>query len=173
MADDEDRLLIDATEVPIARSTISWVQNITYSGYKKRHTLKYEVALSEKTGEPVSYSGPFVGCTGDITIFRTFLKQKMLDFGLQGLADGTYQGESDLLDVPPRPYSADTAEQRANRKVQSRRRVPVENFFSRMKHFKVLKHTYRHALCDHHEVFFVILSIVKMDLLQKPLRKQE
>jgi hypothetical protein len=108
LEDEEDRLLIDATEVQIARPTKSWIQNITWSGYKKRNTVKYEVALSEKTGFPVHFSGPYSGATGDVSIFRDVLKQKMIEASYRGLADGTYQGEGDLLTVPPRGWRGDT-----------------------------------------------------------------
>jgi len=53
-----------------------------------------------------------VGSTSDVGVFRDNLKQKMLDFGYEGLADGTYQGEP-LLTVPPGPYYADTPAQKA------------------------------------------------------------
>ena len=67
--DDDDIILVNATEVPIRRPTTSWLQTITYSGYKKKNTLKYEVAISESRGVPLSYSGPYVGPTSEIVIF--------------------------------------------------------------------------------------------------------
>ena len=67
--DDDDIILVDATEVPICRPTTSWLQTITYSGYKKKNTLKYKVAISESRGVPLSYSGPYVGPTSEIVIF--------------------------------------------------------------------------------------------------------
>lgn len=171
LASPEDRVLVDATEVVIKRSTIAWVQKATWSGYKRRNTLKYEVAISEQTGMPISFSGPFVGSTSDIKIFRSKLKEKMLEFNYLGLADGTYQGEQGVLTVPPRGYKKDTPAQRVNRKAQSSRRIQVENFFGRMKLFRVLKTTYRHNILDHYAIFNVVLQITKMDLMINPLRK--
>ena len=49
------------------------LQRTLYSGYKKRTTLKYEVAMNLETGEPVWVNGPYPGPTTDITIFRSNL----------------------------------------------------------------------------------------------------
>ena len=68
-----------------------WIESSTYSGYKKRHTLKYEVAVTEETGTPVHVKGPYPGPTADVTIFQESLKVKMQLLNLPpGLADGTY-----------------------------------------------------------------------------------
>jgi len=119
---------------------------------------------------PISFSGPWCGATSDITIFRSLLKQKMLEFNVRGLADGTYQGEDDLLTVPPRGYKGDTDNERFIRRALSSRRIKVENFFGRMKKFKILRHVYRHDFSDHYDIFNVVLQITKMELVMKPLR---
>jgi hypothetical protein len=170
----DDRVLVDATECLMRKPTLYWTQKCTYSGYKKRNTLKYEVSISEHTGLPLSYSGPYVGPTGDIEIFRASLKQKMLDFGVLGLADGGYQGEDDLLFAPPTYYSytIDTYAERAIRRGHSRRRIKVENFFGRMKNFTILRQTYRHHLSTHQDVFVVVLNITRIDLKFRPLRRE-
>jgi hypothetical protein len=173
LEDEDDRVLVDATEVPIAKPTVAWVQNATWSGYKKRNTLKYEVAISEMSGLPISYSGPFCGATGDVTIFKNYLRERMIERGYRGLADGTYQGQSDVLTVPPHGYLGDTTDEAETRKALSHRRIKVENFFGRMKKFRILRDPFRHNLTDHHDVFNVILQLTTMELLSKPLRKQE
>jgi hypothetical protein len=172
MSDEDDRVLVDATEVRVGRPILSWVQETTYSGYKKANTLKYEVAISEQSGLPISWSGPFPGPKSDIEIFRSALKQQMIDFDCIGLADGTYQGENDFLIVPPRNYRNDTPEQRIVRRQHSRRRIKVENFFWRMKVFKILKNTFRHSLAKHQNIFTVVINIISIDLHFRPLRRE-
>ena len=50
-------MVVDTTECPIQRPLEPWIESSTYSGYKKRHTLKYEVAVTEETGTPVHVKG--------------------------------------------------------------------------------------------------------------------
>ena len=108
-----DHVVVDATECPIQRPLEPWIESSTYSGYKKRHTLKYEVAVTEETGTPVHVKGPYPGPTADVTIFQESLKVKMQLLNLPpGLADGTYQGEPLTLIVPPRPFHSLTPFQR-------------------------------------------------------------
>ena len=88
----------------MARPKDPELQHTLYSGYKKQHTLKYEIALSASSLLPVWVSGPFSCPDADISIFRNSLRNVMVENGCVGLADGTYQGELNLLAVPPRPY---------------------------------------------------------------------
>jgi hypothetical protein len=134
--------------------------------------LKYEVAISEKSGLPIHFSGPFVGSAADITNFRECLKHKMIAKNYFGLADGTYQGESELLTVPPRGFCHETPEQREACKPLARRRGKVENLFIRMKLFHILKNIFRHNIVDHFDVFNCVLCIVKIDMEKgRPLWK--
>ena len=63
-------IVIDATECVISRPVNSVLANIMYSGYKKKHTVKYEVAVCETNGTPLSVVGPVAGPTSDMTIYR-------------------------------------------------------------------------------------------------------
>jgi len=168
----DDVVIVDATECQISRPTISWIQRATYSGYKKKNTVKYEVTVSEKTGKPVYFSGPFPGPAADISIFRSGLKGELRAKGMVGLADGTYQGEMWCLEVPPRPYKNLTVEQRAYHRALSKRRVLVENFIGRLKSFNALVARWRHSLRLHKIVFKVILNCVAIDLSIRPLRRR-
>jgi hypothetical protein len=119
---------------------------------------------------PICFSGPWCGATGDVKIFKSVLRQQMLDFNYRGLADGTYQGQSDVLTVPPRGYHGDTDNEHSTRKALSSRRIKVENFFARLKKFKIVHDTYRHDFDDHFDIFNVVLQITTMELVTKPLR---
>lgn len=168
---DDDRVIVDTTEVQVASPSVKWKQNILYSGYKKKVTLKYEVVISENTHHPIYYNGPFAGPTGDITIFRMGLKKKMDKKGWFGIADGTYQGEPLYLEVPPRPFRGLTAAQRLECRRRSKKRVFVEIFIKRLKNFKCLKHVWRHHLQRHGPCFRVIMHVVAVDIRFRPMRK--
>jgi len=169
---DDDFVVVDATECPIARSTLSWFQTSTRSRYKKKNTVKYEVAMSEDGGTPISFSGPFVGPEADITIFRAHLKKIMEERGWIGLADGTYQGEDAFLEVPPRPFHSLDGERREKCRAQSTRRMIVENLIARLKSFIILSVPFRHAVVKHVDVFRVILQSVAVDLQVRPFRRR-
>ncbi len=164
-------LITDTTECPLAKPKDSSLQRILYSGYKKQCTFKYEVAIDCQSGLPIYWSGPFSGPTADITVFRSGLKHFMVQHALVGLADGTYQGEHSLLLVPPRPYHGLTSLERMIHNLLSKKRVLIENLYSRMKGFEILSVRFRHGITQHQKVFKFVLSSITIDLNFRPLRK--
>lgn len=135
------------------------------------HTLKYEVGLSSGSGLPVSYNGPHRGPAADITIFQEVTKDMLINHSWVGLADGTYQGESDILIVPPRPYQDLTQIQQQFHRFLAHHRIIIKNFFVRMKSFSCLSSHWRHSLHLHEDVFHVIICSLTIDLLFRPLRQ--
>ena len=156
----------------MAKPSHSGSQWAVYSQYKKRHTLKYEVAICPRSGKPVWMNGPFYAASSDIRNFRSGLLELMEKEGWFGLADGTYQGEYGYLMVPPRPFKNLSPEARANYHALASVRSRVEVYFSRMKVFHCL-HKWRHHLSKHPIIFFVILSIVSLDLTFSPMWSNE
>lgn len=162
-------VVIDATECVLSRPSNTLLGNILYSGYKKKHTFKYEVTVSEKDGIPLSIIGPVAGPTADIEIYRLRVRGILKKRKWLGLADGTYQGDYKFLVVPPRPYKNLTDKQRLFHMKLSKRRVIVENFFSRVKNFQCLCSRWRHNIYKHKWAFHVIVNSISIDLEYKPL----
>ncbi len=140
-----------------------------YSGYKKKHTVKYEVTVSELNGAPLSVVGPAAGPTSDMSLYRIKVRNILKRNGWIGLADGTYQGDYKYLVVPPRPYRNLTAKQRRFHKRLSKRRIVVENFFARLKNFRCLNIRWRHSILKHKFVFHVLVNCMSIDLEFRPL----
>jgi hypothetical protein len=63
-------LIVDGFEQPIGRPTDHTEADSSYSGKKKRHTLKVQVAVDEETGEFVEVSESFPGPTADIKVLE-------------------------------------------------------------------------------------------------------
>lgn len=160
---------IDATECPLSRPKNSLLGNILYSGYKKKHTLKYEVTVSELDGVPLSIVGPVAGPTADIEIFRLKIREILKKKRWLGIADGSYQGDYKFLVVPPRPYKGLSSSQKKFHMKLSKRRVIVENFFARVKNFHCLCSRWRHNIFKHKWAFFVIINSISIDLEYRPL----
>ena len=133
-------------------------------------TLKYEVAVDGRTGIPLFFSGPFAGPTADITVFRSSLKHFMEINNFLGLADGSYQGEPQLLLTPPRGRSDLSSDQLALSSLLSRYRVLIENLYARLKDFDILSTKFRSPLDRHRPVFSFILNCITVDLCEHPLR---
>jgi hypothetical protein len=164
-------VVVDATECVIRRPCLSWFQTMTYSGYKKKNTLKYEVAICEESGLPISYSGPFSGPTADISIFRSSLLDRMVENDWYGLADGTYHGEGDRLLVPPRPYHGLSFFEKCVYSHLAKRRVIIENFLWRVKSFDCVNQRFRHESFLHHFIFHAVVNLVAIDVKFRPIRK--
>ena len=135
------------------------------------HTLKYEVGLSSGSGLPVSYNGPHRGPAADITIFQEVAKDMLINHGWVRLADGTYQGESDILIVPPRLFQDLTQIQQQFHRFLAHHQIIIENFFARMKSFSCLSSRWRNSFNLHEDVFHVIICSLTIDLLFRPLRQ--
>ena len=164
-------IIVDATECPIRNPSLSWLQQVLYSGYKKMVTLKYEVAIDFISGLPVHYSGPVAGPSADIEVFRGKLKDVMRRKGWIGLADGSYQGEHDLLLVPLRPQHLLSPLEQLIIRFFLEKRVLIENLYFQVKSFKALSTRWRYHLLLHQLVFHVILNVITIDLKYHPLRQ--
>ena len=58
--------IVDVTECPIERPFLNEWE--FFSGKKRRHTLKYEIAVHIQTGRIVWIAGPFRGSVHDLTV---------------------------------------------------------------------------------------------------------
>ena len=88
-AEQVEQLLIDATEQAIQRPKKSSQRKRTYSGKKKRHSLKIECIMTPE-GQIKALSKSYPGCVHDLTIRRCWdpLPQeaiKRVDLGYLGL----------------------------------------------------------------------------------------
>jgi hypothetical protein len=175
------RLVIDAKEQRIQRPKSSQEndqQRPYYSGKKKCHTLKNEIAVQpDGTIGAVSQSVPG-GAVHDLTLQRqTRLvaqldsadEAAMLDKGYDGLAKDYPQ----LVIYQPfkarrnRPL---TEEQKAYNRHLSRYRIIVEHTNAQLNQFQVLAQVYRHARTRHRQVVRAVAFLVDQRIRQRPLK---
>jgi hypothetical protein len=122
-----------------------------YSGKKKQHTLKTQVAVDEATGKFVDVPDSVPGPTADLTVLKDSGLLARLPPDVGGLGDKAYIGGDKLAPgVPvatprrkprgqPRP-----PEDVAYNTAFARRRIIVEHSIGRLRRFQALSQTDRH-----------------------------
>ena len=176
------RLVIDAKEQRIQRPKSTKEddqQKPYYSGKKKCHTLKNQIAV-EPDGRigTVSASVPG-GATHDVTLARQTQVLDTLDPEDEaGMVDKGYVG---LQKEHPhhrlyQPYKATrghplTEEQKAYNRHLARYRIVVEHTNAQLNQFQVLAQVYRHAREGHSLVFRAIAYLVDRRIREQPLKR--
>jgi hypothetical protein len=174
------RLVIDAKEQRIQRPKSSKEddrQRPYYSGKKKCHTLKNEIAVQPdgRLGA-VSPSVPGGGIH-DLKLLRLTRLLERLDPEEAAMVDKGYAGLRRYY--PERtiyhPFKARrnrplTAEEKAYNRHLSRYRIVVEHTNAQLNQFQVLSQVYRHARPGHSRVVRAVAYLVDRRIRERPLK---
>lgn len=142
-----DRLLIDSFETPIRRPSDNDRQRRTYSGKKKRHTLKSQVVTDAK-GEILELDTGHRGPKADIRIYEESKVEERYP-NTPKRADKAYQSsEHPTLHTPhKKPKGGElTPEQREANRQLAQQRIYVEHGIRRVKGWRILRDEYRLAV---------------------------
>lgn len=149
-------VIIDTFEQPVQRSKDRAAADAHYSGKKKRHTLKSQIAVDEETGEICDLSESVVGPTADITLLKESHLLARLPEGVGGIGDLAYVGIAELhpkgLGATPRrkPRGKDRPpEDVCFNRAFAKRRIKVEHTIGRMRRYQCLNQTDRHHRRNH------------------------
>jgi hypothetical protein len=129
-------------------------QRAYYSGKKKAHTLKSQVAVDEETGRIVDVSDSVPGRWADIKLLKRSRLMKRLPAGVGGIGDLGYTGIRDVHPSgacprrKPRGKPRPPEDVRYNRAF-SRRRIVVEHAIGRLRRFRAVAHVNRHRRHGH------------------------
>lgn len=141
--DSPETILLDVTETPIERPKRH--QSSFYSGKKKKHTLKLQVIINQKTGEIICLSCG-AGRTHDFALFKASglhihpAITSIQDSGYQGIA--AYHANSYVPKKKSKNKELTPLERQYNRAL-SRERIGIEHVNCRLKVFKILAGRYR------------------------------
>jgi hypothetical protein len=131
-------------------------QRAYYSGKKKAHTLKTQVAVDEQTGRFVDVSDSVPGPWADIKLLEKSRLLRRLPEGVGGIGDLGYVGIAELhpggLGASPRrkPRGKERPpEDRRYNRAFSRRRIVVEHGIGRLRSFRAVAHVNRHPRKGH------------------------
>jgi hypothetical protein len=178
---DLSRLLKDTPDVAVLIDTFEQAvqrpkqrQKRFYSGKKKRHTLKSQVAVDEDSGRIVDVAASVPGPMADIKVLKRSRLLKRLPQGVGGIGDLAYLGidvlhPQGLGAAPrrkPRGQKRSLADRRYN-KAFSRRRIGVEHGIGRLRRFQSLTQTDRHFRKGHTARVRAVAGLVNRMLDQK------
>jgi hypothetical protein len=129
-------------------------QRAYYSGKKKAHTLKSQVAVDESSGRFVDVSDSVPDRWADIKLLKKSRLMKRFPAGVGGLGDLGYVGIRDLHPAGACPRRKPRGKRRPKRDVQynraiSRRRIVVEHGLGRLRRFRAVTDVNRHRRKGH------------------------
>lgn len=144
-------VVFDVTECPIERpkrkqkGRIKNKQRRYYSGKKKRHTIKQQIAVDTKSGKIIATSQDCEK-THDFRIYKKSKNHVHPNIKIQG--DSGYQGIQKIhpnSELPKKRSKKNplTVEDKKRNKEISSKRVIVENVFAFIKKFKIISQRYR------------------------------
>jgi len=151
--DDLTAVFVDATEQPVNRPRRR--QRRSYSGKKKRHTVKHQIVVTRKrkgTGErqKVRIKAVSKAAKGRVHDKKLYDRSRLqIPLGVPKSGDSGYQG-SDLL-VPkkkPRKGQLSGEERRANRRL-AKDRIVAEHGIGKMKIWRIAADRYRNPTRRH------------------------
>ena len=137
------------------------IQKATYSGKKKRHTLKFEVII-DANGKILNISKCFNGKTHDFSIRKS---SEHVPRCVAMLADAGYQGIAKLHANSTLPYKrpkCGTLTDEQYNRVLASRRIVVEHVFACLKKFKNLGSVYRNFRRKLHMRFNILSGIYNL-----------
>jgi hypothetical protein len=149
-------VVIDTFEQRVQRPGDRSSADRLYSGKKKQHTLKSQVAVDEVSGRIVDIADSVPGPTADIKLLEESELLRRVPAGVGGIGDLAYVGIDKLhplgLGASPRrkPRGRDRpAEDIAYNRAFSRRRIVVEHSIGRMRRYQLLSQTDRNHRQNH------------------------
>ena len=149
-------VVIDTFEQRVQRCKDHDAADAHYSGKKKQHTLKSQVAVDEETGQIVDVADSVPGPTADSTVLEQSELLQRLPEGVGGIGDLAYVGIGKLhphgLGASPRRKPRGTErppDDVGYNQAFSRRRIVVEHSIGRMRRYQSVNQTDRHHRQHH------------------------
>ncbi|MFN8486284.1 MAG: transposase family protein [Caldilineaceae bacterium] len=163
-------VIIDSFEQRVQRPQERKQADAYYSGKKKQHTLKSQVAIDEATGQFVDVAASVPGPTADIKLLEQSRLLERLPAGVGALGDLAYVGMDKLhpthAATPRRkPRGKDRPpEDIAFNRAFARRRIPVEHSIGLARRFDALSQTDRHHRQNHTPRVVAVCGLVNRKL---------
>lgn len=167
-------VIIDTFEQRVQRHKDPKKADEYFSGKKKDHTLKSQVAVDEWTGQFVDVADSVPGPTADIKVLDQSDLLNRLPKEVGGLGDLAYLGIDKLhphgLAAAPRRKPRGQprpAEDRAYNRAFSQRRIIVEHSIGRLRRYEAITQTDQHHRQLHTERVVAIAGLVNRQIAHR------
>jgi hypothetical protein len=167
-------VVIDTFEQRVQRPRDKDEADGLYSGKKKQHTLKSQVAVDEETGHVIDIADSVPGPKADIRLLEESHLLNRLPDGVGGIGDSAYQGIEQLhpqgLGASPRKKPRGKPrppEDVAYNTALSRRRIIVENIIGRLRRYQSITQTDRNHRQCHTPRVVAIAGLVNRQLAHR------
>jgi hypothetical protein len=167
-------VIIDSFEQPVQRPPNHQDADALYSGKKKQHTLKVQVAVDEETGALCDVADSVAGPAADITLLKQSELLQRLPEGLGAIGDLAYLGIAEL-----HPHGLGASPRRKGRgkdrppediclnRAFSRRRIRVEHTIGRLRRYQCLSQQDRHHRRNHSARTRAVAGLVNRQILSR------
>jgi hypothetical protein len=164
-------VVIDTFEQRVQRPADRAEADGLYSGKKKMHTLKSQVAVDEHSGQVVDTSLSMAGPTADLRLLEHSTLMTRLPPGVRALGDLAYVGIAALgCGSAPRRKPRGQArppDDIAYNTAFSRRRIIVEHTIGRFRHFQSLAQPDRHHRRRHAMRVAAVAGLVNRQMVSR------
>lgn len=167
-------VVIDSFEQKVQRPKDPIERDEFYSGKKKTHTLKSQIAVNEESGTIVDVSDSVPGPMADITLLEQSGLMKRLPEGVGGMGDLAYVGLEKLhpQGLAASPRRKPRGQPRPPEDVVyntafSRRRIIVENTIGRLRRYQSLSQTDRQHRQNHAARVRAVAGLVNRQLAHR------
>lgn len=164
-------VIIDTFEQRVQRPRDRQIADRYYSGKKKQHTLKSQLAVNEESGEICDVADSHPGPTADLSVLRQSGVLDRLPEGVGGIGDLAYIGIAEEhpqgLGATPRRKGRGKdrpPEDIAFNRAFAKRRIKVEHTIDRMRRYHCLNQTDRHHRCNHSARTRAVAGLVNRQL---------
>jgi hypothetical protein len=164
-------VVIDTFEQRVQRPLERREADSYYSGKKKQHTLKSQIAVDQATGEIVDVADSVKGPTADLSLLKQSCLLDRLPAGVGALGDLAYVGLGSLhrqgLGATPRRKPREQprpAEDRVYNTAFARRRVIVEHTILRIRRYECTMQADRHHRHYHSARVIAVSGIVNRQI---------
>jgi len=147
-------VIVDTFEQRVQRPRERSEADTYYSGKKKQHTLKSQIAIDERDGRIVDVPPSVRGPTADLTVLKASGLLDRLPPGVGALGDLAYVGIGTLHPLGATPRRKPRGQPRPAEDVAfntafARRRIGVEHTIGRLRGYQALTQTDRHHRRGH------------------------
>lgn len=164
-------VIVDTFEQRVQRPRERTAADGYYSGKKRQHTLKSQVAVDEHTGQIVDVADSVPGPSADMTVLKESGRLGRLPFGVGALGDLAYVGLDKValggLGAAPRRKPRGQPrppEDVVYNQAFARRRVVVEHTIGRLRRYQALTHLDRQHRRHHTARVLAIAGLVNRQL---------